>query len=159
MKPLTMFISGVAVFVGLAGGTAAYTLSASPAPSPQEATVAASAPADPAVSPEPEEPKVRFKPCKAPTHREGKFCVQDIVNTVVLPAVGGSGPADNGSSAGHGDGPKRDKSRGSDDQTKDHANSDDRDHEQGDDDDDDEDEDHEDEDHGDDGGVGEPDDD
>lgn len=85
MRKPTLAISAVAVVLGLGGGASAYTLVAAPASTPDQVTVATMV-QEPSAAASPEEPEVKFRPCVAPAHREGKICVEDIIETVVLPS-------------------------------------------------------------------------
>ncbi|MEI2808989.1 MAG: hypothetical protein V9F00_01880 [Nocardioides sp.] len=96
MKRVSAVMASLAVIAGLFGAVAAYRFAS--AGSSVEQLVSANV--TPSVAPteaaESAKPVVKFKPCKKPAHREGKACVIDVVQDVVLPAApatSGSGPA------------------------------------------------------------------
>lgn len=139
MKTFTMAIAAVAVVLGLAGGTAAYTLASDPAATTDQVSAESVSMASPSETASPEEPKVRFKPCPAPTHREGKNCVEDVVKTVVLPAPAsdqsshqGRGSDEGNNSDDHNSGP-RDKDKANNRHEDSDDDGDDRDHDDDDD--------------------------
>ena len=89
MKTFNLVAAGAALVAGLAGGTTTYLVAAQPASeSPAPDAVRTTAVTVPAVAPAPrtQKPIVRLAPCKPPAVREGKACVTDVVETVVLPA-------------------------------------------------------------------------
>jgi hypothetical protein len=107
MKLANLIAAGAALTAGLAGGTATYLVAAQPAPSsetpPVRTTEVSATSPVPAVAPG--KPIVKLAPCKPPAVREGKACVTDLVETVVLPArsSGSAGVAAGGGfqSTGH----------------------------------------------------------
>jgi hypothetical protein len=109
----------------------------------------------PAPTAAPSKPIVKLAPCKPPAVRDGKACVTDVVETVVLPAPssGSAGaPASTGFAPSGDDDDHVDDDYESDDE--DHGDDDHGDEDHGDDDhgdDDHEDDDHEDDDHEDEG--------
>jgi hypothetical protein len=165
MKLANLIAAGAALTAGLAGGTATYLVAAQPTPSseaPPVRTTEVSA-TSPAPTVAPSKPIVKLAPCKPPAVREGKACVTDVVETVVIPAPGSGSagvPAGGGfQSTGHDAGDDDGDDNGSEgtehaeDDADDHAgdHADDQDHADDDDSYDDEDEDHanEDDDHAD----------
>lgn len=87
MKIANLIAAGVAMTAGLAGGTATYLVAAQPSPSsvPPARTAPVTVPAA-ADTVKPQKPIVKLAPCKPPAVREGKACVTEVVETVVLPA-------------------------------------------------------------------------
>lgn len=156
MKLANMIAAGAALAAGLVGGTATYLVAAQPepaseAPATQTTEVSATS-TDPVVAPS--KPIVKLARCKPPAVREGKKCVTEVVETVVLPAPAGvsSGTSSHATSGGddHWSG------SGAHDDDDDHSSggggNDDDNGDHGDDHDDDEGDDHGGDDHGDDEG-------
>jgi hypothetical protein len=88
MKLANMIAAGAALAAGLVGGTATYLVAAEPGPTseapPARTTEVSATSSDPTVAPG--KPIVKLARCKAPAVREGKACVTEVVETVVLPA-------------------------------------------------------------------------
>jgi hypothetical protein len=99
MKPFNLIAAGAALSAGLVGGTATYLVAAQPtavsAPSPARTTQVTT----PVSAPVARKPIVKLAKCKAPAVREGKACVTEVVETVVLPAP--PAPPAPPSSSGH----------------------------------------------------------
>lgn len=144
MKRLTALIAAVAAVFGVTASVWAYRLAANTGQTDQ---ITVAQPRSPEAAPATEKPKpvVKFKKCKAPAHREGKFCVTDVVQNVILPA-----PASTGSGSSRGSGANSDDDRDDERSTKGDDRDDDRDSDHDDDDHGDDDDDHGDDDHGDD---------
>lgn len=96
MKLSNLVVAGAALAAGIAGGTATYVVAAQPSSSPASTPADATTADEPGAGPTlgPPQPVVRLAPCKPPAVREGKACVTEVVETVVLPpTVGQTGPA------------------------------------------------------------------
>ncbi len=149
MKRLTAFVAAFAAAASVLGGVVAYRWAAGE--SRAEQLVAANvAPEPEATTPaaKPAKPVVKFKKCKPPSHREGKVCVVDVVQDVVLPAPAAANPpartndggSDDHQQAGDRDDDDHAEGRSDDDRDGDDRDGDDRDEH----DDDDHDDDHDD---------------
>lgn len=91
MKRLSALVASVAVLIGVVGGVVAYRSASSGTSVEQLVSADVTPEASETASSAPAEPKVKFKPCKKPAHREGKACVVEVVQDVILPAPASAG--------------------------------------------------------------------
>ncbi|MGD9957980.1 hypothetical protein [Nocardioides sp.] len=145
MKNLSLMVSATAIVAGVGGGAVAYqAVSSTPETVAVATTTDHRAPAPQVTRPGVE---FRFAPCKAPATREGKACVVDVVQTVVIPAAPSSNSPQAPATEDSDHGPRHHESSDDDgDDTPAQTHEDDGDDDQG------EAEDHEGEDHGEDHG-------
>lgn len=86
MKRVSSLVAAVALILGVFGAVGAYRwASAGPRVEQLVSADVSSETSRPAAE-KPAKPVVKFKPCKKPAHREGKACVVDVVQDVVVPA-------------------------------------------------------------------------